>query len=122
MKFEDTMMSDEEIVAVKDCELETIGEKSNYFIKQRAVDRAIAHTQAKITWDIALKAGYKEALEGTVMEGGYESVKKAGIREVMEWIKAFAQTDILFDGNDKPIPYYCFDDIALQAFKKEKGL
>jgi len=36
--------------------------------------------------EISFKAGYKYALEGAVMNGGYESVKKAGIREVVEWV------------------------------------
>ncbi|KKK60661.1 hypothetical protein LCGC14_3022120, partial [marine sediment metagenome] len=37
--------------------------------------------------EISFKAGYKYALEGAVMNGGYESVKKAGIREVVEWLR-----------------------------------
>jgi len=46
-------LSDEEIVIVKDCELEAIGETDNYFTKQRAVDRAIAKAQRELCkeWD-----------------------------------------------------------------------
>ena len=40
-----TVIGDEEIALVKDCELEVIGESENYFAKQRAVDRAIAQAQ-----------------------------------------------------------------------------
>ena len=40
-----TVIGDEEIALVKDCELEAIGESENYFAKQRAVDRAIAQAQ-----------------------------------------------------------------------------
>ena len=34
--------------------------------------------------EVSFKAGFKYALEGAVIEGGYESVKKVGIREVVE--------------------------------------
>jgi len=37
--------------------------------------------------EISFKAGFKYALEGAVMKGGYESVKKAGIREVVEFVE-----------------------------------
>jgi len=45
---EPPLLSDEEIVIVKDAELEAIGETENYFAKQRAVDRAIAQAQKDI--------------------------------------------------------------------------
>lgn len=68
--------------------------------------------QAELTGDIAFKAGkleestqaysagkyegkklgyaegYDKALQGAVMEGGYESVKKIGMRTVVEWFSA----------------------------------
>ena len=58
---------------------------------------------------ISFKAGYKEALEGAVMEGGYESVKKAGIREVVEWV----------EGNIMGVG---LDYRRWQAFKKKRGI
>ena len=46
---------------------------------------------------------------------------KAGIKEAVEWIQSYVQLDILEDENGHPIPYYCFDDIVLQAKLKEWG-
>ena len=42
--------------------------------------------QLEVQAEISFKAGYKYALEGAVIEGGYESVKKAGIKEVVDSI------------------------------------
>ena len=47
---------------------------------------------------------------------------KAGIKEAVEWIQSYVQLDILEDENGHPIPYYCFDDIVLQAKLKEWGI
>ena len=37
--------------------------------------------------EIAYKAGYTHALEGVVIEGGYESAKRQGRREVVDFVK-----------------------------------
>ncbi len=63
--------------------------------------------------EISFKAGYKEALEGAVLEGGYESVKRVGIREVVEWIKR---------ANKSGDFYYSFDQAELEAQIKEWGI
>ncbi len=63
--------------------------------------------------EISFKAGYKEALKGAVMEGGYESVKKVGMRKVVEWIRK---------ANHSGDFYYSFDQAELQAFLEEQGL
>lgn len=36
--------------------------------------------------EISFKVGYKYALEGAVMEGAYESIKKLGIKEVVDYL------------------------------------
>ena len=74
MEFKDTVMSQTETTKLIDKWL-------NGEMDARHVSGAIAEAQAEISF----KAGYKYALEGAVIEGGYESVKKAGIREVVEW-------------------------------------
>ncbi len=38
--------------------------------------------------EISFKAGYKHALEGAVMNGAFDSIKKLGIKEVVGWIKS----------------------------------
>jgi len=43
--------------------------------------------------EISFKAGYKEALEGAVMKGGFESVKKLGIKEVVEYVQTHSYMD-----------------------------
>ena len=54
-----------------------------YLTSGQSYIKRIAQAQAEISF----KAGHKHALEGAVIEGGYESVKKAGIREVVESLK-----------------------------------
>ena len=45
----------------------------------------MVEAQAEISW----KAAYKYALEGAVMEGAYESIKKLGRQEVVEWFMKY---------------------------------
>ena len=54
----------------------------------------VANQQAEISF----KAGFKHALEGAVMEGGYESVKKVGIKEVVEWGLETCPHDLFGEG------------------------
>ena len=68
MKAEDTVMLDTKMI--------DLGRE----VSRAEADHAIAKAQAEITW----KAAFKYALKGVVIDGGYESVKKAGIKEVVE--------------------------------------
>jgi len=68
--WEDTVMGDNMRTTIID---------NSYNFETLALN--IAKAQAEISY----KAGYKHALEGAVIEGGYESVKKQGRKEVVEW-------------------------------------
>ena len=52
----------------------------------------------------------------------FEKGRQAGKKEVVEWMKQYAQTDLLVDERDKPIPFYCFDDIVLNTKLKDWGI
>jgi len=43
------ILTDEDIIVIKDCELQSFGESDNYFAKQRAQDRAVAQAQRDLT-------------------------------------------------------------------------
>ncbi len=76
--------------------------------------KSIALAQAEISF----KAGYKLALEGAVMKGGYESVKKVGMREVVEFIE---EREFLCT-NTKCLLSEDYSKGEWQAFLKEQGL
>jgi len=79
-------ISPEEIVITKDCELEIIGDTENYFVKQRAVDRAIA--QAQLEADQAIVddlCGYCDT--PLLTEGRIYEIEKQAKREVFEKIE-----------------------------------
>jgi len=76
MTHEDTVMSMKQLAEINS----NMPPEAKY----GEVFEVIADKQAEISF----KAGFKYALEGAVIEGGYQSVKKAGIREVVKWIEA----------------------------------
>ncbi len=53
---------------------------------------------------------------------GFIDGAKWGMGEIAEWIKTYGQNDLLLGEDGKPIPYYCFDEIALQAQLKRWGI
>ena len=68
MKYEDTVM--------------TFTEQSNEMKIAKVLPGCLVRKQAEISF----KAGFKYALEGAVMEGAFGSIKKLGIKEVVDWI------------------------------------
>ena len=94
MKAQDTVMTTKFIVEyLRQLDVPQPTQKGYAFLKTLEMLDA----QAEDTWAIAFKA-------------------------VVEWIKSYVQLDILEDENGHPIPYYCFDDIVLQAKLKEWGI
>ena len=57
MKFQETIMNDEQIVAAK-AEAERLSYKSSY-----EKEKFLLSEQAKITWDIACKVGINEVVQ-----------------------------------------------------------
>lgn len=72
MEAKDTVMKDEQMMDLE------------RGISRAEGDHAIADAQAETTWDIAFKAGAKE--QERIWSEVFEDGKKAGRREVVEWI------------------------------------
>jgi len=110
MEAKETVMSDKKIRTV-------VGDSWCAF------PMSVFNQLTSIQAEISFKAGYKYALEGAVIEGGYESVKKAGIRKVVEWIEGNSWDGSLQHwGAGDNIGIQCFHLDEWQAKLKDWGI
>ncbi len=109
MESKETVMSDQKMYEI---ELE-FASKRNSIVYYRHYAAKVAEAQAEVTWPIAFKAGIREGIvkssilhaqaserAALSMRSKWETdAKKAGIREVVEWVN----TNIYFtDNQDMP--------------------
>ena len=87
MKAEDTVMSEGQLIEVIYLAVEVPDKDADESWKNKERFRAVCRAQAEITWGIAFKAGFKESLDTVVATGEYDEGKKAGIKEVVDWLK-----------------------------------
>lgn len=82
MEAKDTVMSIRQVLeAVNQYPVNSDKAKNIHTIRSDEDITRLIVAQAEISF----KAGFRYALEGAVIEGGYESVKKQGMKKVVEW-------------------------------------
>ncbi len=112
MKAEDTVMGEGELIEVIYLAIETPDKDADGSWKNKERFRAVSRAQSEITWDIAFKAGFKEALDTVVATREYDEGKIDGIKEVVDW---FVERGII-------LPDHIDDNSPMQAKLKEWGI
>lgn len=124
MKAKETVINHEIMLAeIWDLGAELEGAEGRPPTQKERFER-IAKAQAEISFKAGLEEAEKQiskwARTHTVVPAQVAlNERQAGIKEVVKFIKSYAQNNILEDENGEPLPYYCFDDIVLQAKLKE---
>ena len=110
MGYKETVMSDEQLKRINDAMPSDA--------KYGEVFKAIAEAQANLTWDIAVKEGYKKGVKDQYecQQIDLEEAEKAGIKKVVDWIKENGHdcNDPEYEGDNWDIPIEKW-----QAFLKE---